>query len=263
MKKFFALALAILMLAACLSACSPQYATLKSVKKAGKLVIATSPDFPPFENKNADGTITGIEIEIMKLICKDLGVKLEIKEMSFDSVIPGIQAGKYDVGVSGISVTPDRQKHVLFSKPYCMAAQSIVVVEGSPITCKADLTGKKISVQDGTTAAIFCKDQGYEIKSFKANNDAQAELTAGRVDAWVIDDLTAKDMVETYNAKNPEKKLVILGENMTEEPYAFAFNLGSQDLVDEINKSLDKLIADGTIEKLFKQYDAPYTAPKK
>lgn len=263
MKKIIALTLAILMMAVCLTACTPNHATLDSVKKAGKLVIATSPDFPPFEEKQADGSVTGIEIDILKLICKELGVELVIEEMNFDSVIPGIQAGKYDVGVSGISVTPEREKHMLFSNPYCMAAQSIVVVEGSTITKKADLEGKKISVQDGTTAATFCADQGYEITSFKANNDAQTELVSGRVDAWVIDDLTAAEMVAAYNAKNPEKKLVILDQNMTEEPYAFAFNLGSQDLVDEINKILDKLIADGTIKALFEKYNAPYTAPKK
>ena len=262
MKKILALTLAILMMAVCLTACSPEYATLDSVKSSGKLVIATSPDFPPFEEKQADGSVTGIEIDILNLICEKLGVELVIEEMNFDSVIPGIQAGKYDVGVSGISVTPDREKNVLFSKPYCMAAQSIVVVEGSAIASKADLTGKKISVQDGTTAAVFCAEQGYEIKSFKANTDAQNELVNGNVDAWVIDDLTAKDMVETYNAGNPAKKLVILGDNMTEEPYAFAFNLGSKDLVEEVNKILDELIKDGTIEELFKKYNAPYTAPK-
>ena len=150
MKKMIALTLAILMMAVCFTGCTGSdttisVATLESVKSAGKLVMATSPDFPPFEELQSDGSIVGIEIDIMNLICEKMGVTLEIKTMNFDSVVPGIVAGKYDVGVSGISVTPDREKNVLFTKPYCLAAQAIVVLEGSDITCKADLTGKTVS----------------------------------------------------------------------------------------------------------------------
>lgn len=264
MKKIIAFVMATLMLCACITACGgKETATLESVKKAGKLTIATSPDFPPFESLEADGSVKGIEIEIMELICKELGVKLEIKQMDFDSVLPGVQAGKYDVGVSGISVTPARQKNVKFTSPYCLAAQAIVVVEGSPIKSKADLTGKKISLQSGTTAETFCMENGYDISAFKANADAQAALVNNKVAAWVIDDLTAADMVKTYNASNPEKKLVILDEAMTTEPYAFAFHKDSSDLVAEINKILDKLVADGTVEAIFEKYGAPYTSPKK
>ena len=263
MKKIIALVLATLMLCSCLTACGNKAATLDSVKKDGKLTIATSPDFPPFESLDSNGNVVGIEIEILKLICKDLGVELEIKQMDFDSVLPGVQAGKYDVGVSGISVTPDREKNVKFTKPYCLAAQAIVVMEGSEIKSKADLEGKKVSVQSGTTAEDFCTTNGYTVSSFKANADAQTALVDGKVAAWVIDDLTAADMVATYNKDHADKKLVILDEAMTTEPYAFAFHLESGDLVEEVNKTIDKLLADGTIEKLFEEYGAPYTAPNK
>ena len=260
MKKFIALFLAVLMLAACLTACGSKAATLESVKKAGKLTIATSPDFPPFESLE-DGKVVGIEVEIMELICKELGVEMDIKQMNFDSVLPGVQAGKYNVGMSGISVTPEREKNVKFTIPYCEAAQAIVVVEGSEIKAKADLSGKKVSVQSGTTAEDFCTQNGYTVSSFAANADAQTALVDGKVAAWVIDDLTAADMVKTYNEGNPAKKLVILDEAMTTEPYAFAFHMESGDLVDEINKVIEKLLADGTIAKIFEKYNAPYTAP--
>ena len=260
MKKVIALIMAALMLCACLTACGSKAATLDSVKKAGKLTIATSPDFPPFESLE-NGEVVGIEVEIMELICQELGVEMDLKQMDFDSVLPGVQAGKYDVGMSGISVTPEREKNVKFTKAYCEAAQAIVVVEGSEIKAKADLDGKKVSVQSGTTAEDFCTTNGYTVSSFKANADAQTALVDNKVAAWVIDDLTAADMVKKYNEGNPEKKLVILDEAMTTEPYAFAFHLESGDLVDEINKVIDKLLADGTIEKIFEKYGAPYTAP--
>ena len=268
MKKIIALVLAALMLCACLTACGSskeeptKAATLESVKAAGKLTIATSPDFPPFEELNADGSVTGIEIDIMNLVCEKLGVELDIKQMDFDSVLPGVQAAKYDVGVSGISVTPAREKNVKFTAPYCLAAQAIVVLEGSEVQTKADLTGKKISVQSGTTAESFCLENNYDVSAFKANTDAQTAMVSGKVAAWVIDDLTAAEMVAAYNATNPATKLVILEEAMTTEPYAFAFNMASADLVEEISKILDQLVADGTVKGIFDKYNAPYTSPK-
>jgi polar amino acid transport system substrate-binding protein len=261
MKKALALFLAMLMALSVLTACgSDKGTTLKSVQKAGKLVIATSPDFPPFENLQSDGSVQGIEIDLLNIICEKLGVELEIQQIDFDSVLPGVQAGKFDVGVSGISVTEQRQKNVLFTDPYCLAAQAIVVTEDSPITCKADLEGKTVSVQTGTTSETSCLADGYSVNSYAANSDAESALTSGKVDAWVIDDLTAADMVASYNAEHSDK-LVILDEAMSTEPYALAFAFGSEDLVEEINSIIADLLADGTIASIFEKYDAPFTAP--
>ena len=257
MKKIVALCLTLVLSLCSLTAFA---ATLEDVQKAGKLVIATSPDFPPFESLGDDGEVVGIEVDILKKICEELGVEMVIEQMDFESVLPGVQAGKYDVGMSGISITEKRQKNALFTDPYCLAAQAIVVVEGSSIAGKADLEGKKISVQTGTTAESFCMDNGYDVSSFAANSDAQTALTSGKVDAWVIDDLTAADMVKVYNAAGGDQ-LVILGEAMTTEPYAFAFAFGSEDLVAEISTILNGLVADGTIASIFEKYDAPYTSP--
>ena len=102
---------------------------------------------------------------------------------------------------------------------------------------------------------------GYIVKAFAANADAEAALTVGKVDAWVIDNLTAAEMVAAYNKDHPDAPLVILDEAMTTEPYAFAFAQGSDDLVAKINEILNKLLADGTIAAIFEKYDAPYTAP--
>ena len=254
MKKLIALTLCICLALCALTACGPKGKTLEEVKAAGELVIATSPDFPPFENLE-DGEVVGIEVEIMKLICKELGVTMTLKEIKFDSVLPGVQSGKYDCGMSGISVTPEREKNVLFTDAYCLAAQCIVVKADSAISSKADLEGKKISVQKGTTAEDFCIDEGYDVQSYDQNPLAKAALTGGKVDAWVVDDLTAADMCEG------DSSVKILGEAMTTEPYAFAFAIGSEDLVAEINKILADLIADGTIKALFEEFEAPYTSP--
>lgn len=254
MKKIIALALAAIMMVLCLAGCSAKGPSLADVKKAGKLVVATSPDFPPFENLES-GEVVGIEVEIMELICAELGVELVIEQINFDAVLTGVQSGKYDCGMSGISVTPKREKNTLFTIPYCLAAQCIVVRADSAIASKADLAGKKISVQTGTTAAEFCSGEGYELSQFEANQDAKLALTQGKVEAWVVDDLTAAELCKG------DDSVKILSESMTTEPYAFAFAFGSEDLVEEINKILTKLINDGTIADLFEQFDAPYTKP--
>ena len=261
LKKIFALSLAIIMIMVCMTACGSKALTVESVQKAGKLTIGTSPDFPPFESLTNEGKVEGIEIDILNLICDELGIELEIRQMDFDSVLPGVQAGKFNVGVSGISVTPEREKNTLFTTPYCLAAQAIVVTSDSAIKSKADLAGKTVSVQTGTTAEEFCMDNGYTVKAYAANADAELALTTGKVDAWVIDDLTAAEMVAIYNAENPDAPLVILDEAMTTEPYAFAFAQGNDDLVNKINEILGKLLADGTIADIFEKYNAPYTAP--
>ena len=242
------------------ASCQKKTTGLEEVKNSGKLVIATSPDFPPFEYLEG-GEVVGIEVDILSLIAEKLSVKLEINQMDFDSVLPGVQSGKFDVGVSGISITEKRKKNVLFSSPYCLAAQAIVVTETSTIKSKDDLEGKKISVQTGTTAESYTMEMGYTVSSFTANSDAEMALVQGKVDAWVIDDLTAYEMVEAYN-KTAEIKLVILEDAMTTEPYAFAFSLDNEDLVNEINTILSSLLSDGTIEKIFKKYNAPYTKPE-
>ena len=261
LKKILALALCALTGASFLTGCSVKGKTLDEVKQAGKLVIGTSPDFPPFENLEG-GSITGIEVDLMQLICSKLGVTMELKDMSFETVLAAVPAGKIDVGMSGISVTEKRQKNMLFTDPYCLAAQAIVVPEGSAIASKADLSGKKIAVQTATTAEEYCLANGYSVSSFEANADAETALLQGKVDAWVIDDLTAAAMVADYNASS-DTKLVILGEAMTTEPYAFAFAFGSETLVEEINKIIAEMLADGTIAGLFEKYDAPFTSPVK
>ena len=254
MKKIIALVLCALMIVCVFSGCGAKGKTLDDVKAAGKLVVATSPDFPPFESIEG-GKVVGIEVDILKLVCEELGVELEIVQMDFDSVLLGIQSAKYDCGMSGITASEDRKQNMLFTAPYYNAAQVIVVKEGSAIAGKADLEGKKVSVQTGTTADAGCTDAGYDVQAFAANADAKAALTTGKVDAWVVDNLTAMQMVEEGDG------LVILDEKMTEEPYAFAFAFGSEDLVAEIDTILAKLIADGTVEAIFAEYGETYFKP--
>lgn len=269
MKKIISLILVISMIAVMfvLSSCGTKGKTLAQIKSKGEIIVATSPDFPPFEDiGNGEGSVdgvSGIDVDIFKVIAEKLGVKLVFKSMDFDAVLAGISAAKYDVGAAGISQDPERAKNMLFTDPYCSASQAIVVKEGSTISSKADLAGKKVSVQTGTTAENLCTELGYTVSSYASNSDAETALTTDKVDAWVIDDLTAGEMVASYNSSNSDK-LVILKESLSsDESYAFIAAFGSETLVEEINKILAGLIEDGTIESIFAKYDAPYFAPEK
>ena len=236
MKKLLAAVLALTMLLALAACGSGNSDTNTASGSAGKttVTVATSPDFPPFES--LDGSeVVGIEVDILQAITGKLGLEMQLEQMDFESVIPGVQAGKFDIGMSGITITADRQKNCDFTQPYFLASQAIVVTPDSDITCKANLEGKTVSVQTGTTAEEYCMENGYEVLAFTANNDAAAALTA-------------------------QQGLVVLDEAMTSEPYAFAFAKDSE-LTAQFDEALGQLLADGTVAAIFEKYGVLYVAP--
>ena len=254
MKKLLAAVLALTMLLALAACGSGNSDTNTASGSAGKttVTVATSPDFPPFES--LDGSeVVGIEVDILQAITGKLGLEMQLEQMDFESVIPGVQAGKFDIGMSGITITEDRQKNCDFTQPYFLASQAIVVTPDSDITCKADLEGKTISVQTGTTAEEYCMENGYEVLAFAANNDAAAALTSGKAAAWVVDN-------EVGVALAAQQGLVVLDEAMTSEPYAFAFAKDS-DLTAQFDEALGELLADGTVAAIFEKYGVLYVAP--
>lgn len=254
MKKLLAAVLALTMLLALAACGSGNSDTNTASGSAGKttVTVATSPDFPPFES--LDGSeVVGIEVDILQAITGKLGLEMQLEQMDFESVIPGVQAGKFDIGMSGITITADRQKNCDFTQPYFLASQSIVVTPDSDITCKADLEGKTISVQTGTTAEEYCMENGYEVLAFAANNDAAAALTSGKAAAWVVDN-------EVGVALAAQQGLVVLDEAMTSEPYAFAFAKDSA-LTAQFDEALGQLLADGTVAAIFEKYGVLYVAP--
>lgn len=251
MKKIIALLLAVVFVTVCFAGCIKK----DDEEASNKISVATSPDFPPFESLEGE-EVVGIEVEIMKLICDEIDMEYEFVQIDFDSVLIGVQSGKYTCGMSGITVTPAREENMLFTIPYYVAAQVIVVTEDSEIASKADLEGKVVSVQTGTTAESGCIDEGVEVEAFAQNADAKAALTTGKVDAWVVDNLTAKQMVEEGDG------LVILEEKMTEEPYAFAFAKGNEELVEKFDEALAKLMEDGTIASIFEDFGEAYSKPE-
>ncbi len=224
--------------------------------ESGKLIMATNAFFPPYEYYEGE-KIVGIDVEIATAVAQKLGLELVIEDVEFDSIIAGVQSGKYDIGCAGMTVTEDRLKSVNFSTPYATGIQSIIVAADSEITdIDMLLAGDyKVGVQSGTTGDIYMsssvEDGGVgeeRIERFAKGNDAVIALTSGKIDAVVIDNEPAKAFV----AANAGLK--ILETPYTVEDYAMAINKDNVALKDAINQALKELTDDGTIAAIVNKY---------
>ena len=218
--------------------------------KGNKLTMATNASFPPYEYVEGDA-YAGIDVEIATAIAEKLGMELEIADVDFGSIIAGVEQGKFDFGMAGMTVTDERKQSVNFSNTYATAVQSIVVPEGSTILSADDLSSDiKIGVQQDTTGDIYAsEDYGEDaIVRFKTGNDAIQALATGKVEAVIIDNEPAK----SYVAANTG--LVILDSAYAEEEYAICIAKGNEELLNKINAALDELKKDGTIDDIINKY---------
>ncbi len=257
MKKIVAIVLAIAMIAsvAVLSGCSGEK---KSESGKEKLTMATNAYFPPYEYYEGE-EIIGIDAEVAQAIADKLDMELEIVDIEFDSIIAGVQTGKYDMGMAGMTVTDERKQSVDFSDSYATGIQSIIVTEDSPIKSIDDILAKdadyKVGVQLSTTGDIYISDdfdkEGKSadlITEFQTGNDAVAALASGKVDAVIIDNEPAKSYVAATSG------LKILDTEYVTEDYAICFSKDNTELKDKVNAALKELIADGTVQKIIDKY---------
>lgn len=253
MKKFLAVFLAALMICISFVACSSEKKsddtnTDKDTQET--LTMATNAEFPPYEYKEGD-KVVGIDAEVAQAIADKLGMKLEIVDTKFDAIIPGVQSGKYDMGMAGMTVTPEREQSVAFSDSYATGIQSIIVKQGSAIKSVDDLSEKtKIGVQLGTTGDIYAKDDfGDEaVQEYDKGADAVQALLAGKIDCVIIDNEPAKSFVAANEG------LEILKTSYAEEDYAICFKKDNTELQKKVNDALKELIADGTLQKIVNKY---------
>lgn len=212
------------------------------------LVMATNAEFPPYEYREGD-QIVGIDVEIAQAIADDLGMELVIEDMAFDSIIAAIQSGKADMGVAGMTIDEDRLANVNFSDPYTQAAQVVIVKDGSEIASPADLVGKKIGVQLGTTGDIFAEDiEDATVERFNKGFEAVQSLLQDKVDAVIIDREPAKVFV------SENEGLIVLDEEYTIEEYAIAIAKDNTELLEQVNASLAKLKESGKIGAIINKY---------
>lgn len=242
MKKFLAVLLAALMICVSFVACSSEKKSDDTDTDTQEtLTMVTNAEFPPYEYKEGD-KVVGIDADVAQAIADKLGMKLEIVDTKFDAIIPGVQSGKYDMGMAGMTVTPEREQSVAFSDSYATGIQSIIVKQGSDIKSVDDLSEKtKIGVQLGTTGDIYAKDDfGDEaVQEFDKGADAVQALLAGKIDCVIIDNEPAKSFVASNEG------LEILNTSYAEEEYAICFKKDNTELQTKVNGALKELIEIG------------------
>lgn len=222
-----------------------------------KLVLGTSPDYPPFEflvSEGGKGNVVGADIELAKKLAEKMGVELEIKTIDFDALIPALQSGKVDVVITGMSPTEERKKNIDFSDIYFQGKNGVIVKKGDAGKYKTedDLKKAKLGVQKGSTQETYIKDTlkvtGY--KGLTAVPDLVMDLKNGNVDAIVLNDKVAGINATKYDGVEIVKdiKMTSAGE---EEAMAIAVKKGdNKDLIELMNKVIKDLNASGEYDKI-------------
>ena len=252
--KIAALAAASVMAVSALTACGGKTNDTADGKKT--LTMVTNAEFPPYEYYDGD-KIVGIDAEVAQAIADKLGMKLEIVDTAFDSIIPGIQSKKYDMGMAGMTVNEERLQEVNFTDTYAKGVQVVIVKEDSDIKSVDDLLAEganhTVGVQTGTTGDVYTSDdiEGAglgTISRFNKGADAVEALKIGKIDCVVIDNEPAKAFV----AEN--EGLKILDTAYADEDYAIAVAKDNTELLEKLNTALSELKADGSFQKIVDKY---------
>lgn len=214
----------------------------------GTLIMATNAEFPPYEYYDGD-KIVGIDVEIAQAIADDLGMKLQVEDMAFESIIFAVQSGNSDIGAAGLTVDEERLESVNFTNTYAKATQVIIVKEDSPIKSPDELEGKTIGVQIGTTGAKYAEDiADASVELYNKGFEAVQALKQEKVEAVIIDIEPAKVFLTQTEG------LKMLDEAYTDEEYAIIVAKENTELLDKINKSLDKLKESGKLQEIIDKY---------
>jgi len=218
---------------------------------ADVIVMGTNPAFPPFEYIDDDGEIAGFDVEIAKLIAADLGMELAIENLEFGGLLAALDVGNIDFIVAAMTITEERKQGRLFSDPYFVATQAVIVLEGyTDITTFEDMADKTIAVQEGTTGHFMAEDDvgTTNIAAFKMATDTVLELKAGRADCIIIDVAVAENFIAAFEG------LEILDIDMPVEEYGIATTAANADLMSSINATLAKIMEDGTYAALIVEF---------
>ncbi len=214
------------------------------------LTVGSDIPYPPFEQKAKSGGYTGFDVELMEAIGKEIGREPEFIDSSFETIFRDVAQGKFEAVMSAATITEEREKVVAFSNPYYLSEQAILVKEGSSITGLADLKGKVVAAQQGTTGLELGKEkaEASELRPYPEGPDADNALKAGTVEAVIIDAPVAKQQAEELGG------IEIVEKVPTEESYGIAVEKNNTELVEQINEGLKKTVEDGSYAKVYEKW---------
>lgn len=218
---------------------------LDRVRREGLLRVGTDATYPPFESIDSTGRgVVGFDADLIRAVGERMGVRVELIVVPFDGILSSLRAGKFDAVISALTITEERAREVLFSDPYHAAGQSVCVRAGEE-SVAADLMGRRIGVQLGTTGEMEAQRiSGAQVIAFDAIGAAFIDLARGGVDAVIADTPTAR----LFAREHPEVQAA--GKAITTESYGIAVRRSDAALKGEIDRALAGLSGDGTIVRL-------------
>lgn len=225
--------------------------------REGTLTACSNVPYPPFEveDPEAPSGYSGFDIDLLQAIADDLELDLAVENVSFEALQSGTTfvSGQCDIGASAITITPEREENLTFSEPYYDSLQSLLVAPDSGIESIADLAGKNVGVQAGTTGLSYAEEnaEGATLVEYPGNAELWSAIQAGQIDA-ILQDLP----VNIENAE-ADPSYVIVEEYSTDEQYGYAMAKdASAELVEAIDSSLQSLRDDGTYQEIYDSYFA-------
>nr|WP_302598026.1 amino acid ABC transporter substrate-binding protein [uncultured Cellulosilyticum sp.] len=228
--------------------------TGESTLSKDTLVVGLDDAFPPMGFRDENGDIVGFDIDLAGALGEKIGKEITFQTIDWSMKEAELNSGNIDFIWNGYSISDERKEQVDFSVPYLKNKQIIITLADSPINSKADLAGKTVGAQSGSTAVDAVEGEPEVLETFKdgklvtyeTNNDVLMDLEAGRVDAVVADEI----LVRYYISKKGEEKFKILSEDFGEEEYGIGMRKGDTELVDAVNKAYEELKADGTTAEI-------------
>ena len=257
MKKIAAVAL--LTLGAVLAGCSKQEPAAPAATPAPaavtKIVVGLDDNFPPMGFRNEKNELIGFDIDMAKEAAKRLGLEVEFKPIDWSAKEAELSGKRVDALWNGLTITEERKQNILFTAPYMENHQIIVVAANSAIKTKADLAGKVVGAQEGSSAVdAIKKDEAVfksfkDIKTFGDNVTALMDLTTGRLDAVVVDEVVGR----YYTSKKPGEYR-ILTDNFGSEDYGVAVRKDDAELLSRLDQTLDAMAADGSAKAIYDKW---------
>lgn len=231
--------------------------------EVGPLKVAIDPTYEPFTFKSADGQPTGFDVDVANALCEQIKRKCEFVEQVWDSMIPGLNAKKYDVIISSMSATDERKLEIDFSDKYYQTPSRIVLKKGTKFTDLASLKGKKIGVLKGSTQEKYAMDNlkpvGVVVNSYEAQDQVYLDIKSGRIDGTVADFL---EVTGGFLSKPEGAKYEFVGPVLSDVKYfagaAVALRKGEDKLKGELNEAIKAIRTNGTYKTLNDKYFAKY-----
>ncbi len=212
-----------------------------------KIIIGLDDNFPPFGFKDKDGNLVGFDIDMAKEAAKRMGSDIEFKQIDWSSKETELRSHKIDAIWSGLTILPERQKNMLFSRPYENSVQIILVKDESPIQSKADLAGKVVATQEGSTGLDAINSEPdvkasfKELKLYPDNVSGFMDLKIGRIDAMIV-----SQVVALYYNKQNDAGFRVVDAGYNRQPVGVGIAKDNEEFKKRLDKTLEEMKADGT-----------------